>query len=110
MAKEYFDNLNIFLDELNIKNDISLPFEVRHFFSGAALYINNKICASLSPSGLAFKLGDDEADILIKSGKAKPLKYFDKGRIKKGYVLFERPNFKNKSKWKRYFIKASKQV
>jgi hypothetical protein len=28
----------------------------KHFFSGAALYSNMTICASLTPSGLAFKL------------------------------------------------------
>ena len=109
MAKKYFDQLNNLLDELDFKATISSPFEVKHFFSGAALYINHNICVSLSPAGLAFKLGKDKSLELVNIGHAKPLKYFEKGHIKQGYALFENPDLLNVSKWGDYFLEASKQ-
>ena len=60
----------------------------KHFFSGAALYSNNSICASLTPAGIAFKLPEHRCSTLIASGKALPLRYFAKSPVKKGYVLF----------------------
>ena len=80
--------------------------EIKHFFSGAALYANDKICASWSPGGLAFKLPTLEVANLIESGAAKPLTYFDKGRIKQGYAMFEAPELSKQTRWKPYFITA----
>ena len=110
MAKVYFEKLSALLEELNLETEITKPMEVKHFFSGAALYINKTICASWSPTGLAFKLEDKESNKLIESGKAIPLKYFPKGHIKKGYAVFKDPSEKKASHWKKYFIKSSQQV
>lgn len=110
MAKIYFEKLSALLEELCIENEITKPMEVKHFFSGAALYVNKTICASWSPAGLAFKLDEQEVNKLIKDGKATPLKYFTKGHVKKGYALFEEPNKKKRSHWKKYFIKSAQQV
>lgn len=60
----------------------------KHFFSGAALYSNGVMCASLTPVGLAFRLPADLRTELIDCGAASKLKYFAKSPIKKGYVLF----------------------
>ncbi len=84
--------------------------ETKHFFSGAALYINDTICVSWSPVGLAFKLPEDKVHKLIGAGKAKELKYFPKGHVKKGYALFENPVDKKLNYCKKYIIMASQQV
>ena len=60
----------------------------KHFFSGAAVYLNGVICASLSPKGLAFKLSGERSAELIEQGEAIPLQYFEKSPVKKGYALF----------------------
>ena len=60
----------------------------KHFFGGAGLYANNSICASLTPAGIAFKLPEHRCSALIASGKASPLRYFDRSPVKKGYILF----------------------
>ena len=52
MAKKYFEQLTSLVSELNINNEVSSKIEIKHFFSGAALYANESICASWSPSGL----------------------------------------------------------
>ena len=80
--------------------------EIKHFFSGATFYVNEVICVSWSPVGLAFKLPEEEVKKLIASGKAKPLKYFPKGHVKRGYALFESPESSKSSHWKTYFVKA----
>ena len=49
MAKEYYEKLSNFLIDVGIKKEITKPMEVKHFFSGAALYVNQTICVSLSP-------------------------------------------------------------
>ena len=84
MAKVYYEKLSNILTELDIKKEVVKPMEVKHFFSGAALYVNQSICVTWSPVGLAFKFPEKEADKLISSGKALPLKYSLKSHVKKG--------------------------
>jgi TfoX/Sxy family transcriptional regulator of competence genes len=110
MAKEYLGKLLDMVKELKVEEEVSLPMEVKHFFSGAALYINGTLAASWSPVGLAFKLPEQEVETLISNGEAKSLKYFAKGYVKKGYALFENPEKEKPSKWKKYFLKAAKHV
>ncbi len=110
MAKVYLEKLNHLLSAFELDKALSVSLETKHFFSGAALYANNTICASWSPGGLAFKLSSSEVERLISSGKAKPLKYFEKGHIKVGYAMFENPENSANSRWKGYFEKAIRLV
>jgi len=103
MAKEYYEKLLGLVKKLDLEPNINEQMEVKHFFSGAALYIHGEMCATLSPVGLAFKLTEEEVDKLIQSGQAIPLKYFPKGHIKKGYALFENPDLAQWQIWKPYF-------
>lgn len=110
MAKIYLEKLSGLIHRLKIEEEIDQGIKIKHFFSGAALYVNEKICVTWSPVGLAFKLPEDEVNTLIDCGKAKPLKYFPKGHTKKSYALFESPDEKKHQQWKEYFIKAARQV
>jgi len=85
MAQPYLDQLQALLDKSGLDSD---AVACKHFFSGAAMYCDGKICASLSPKGLAFKLGDKTSAKLIDGGQAQPLRYFAKSPVKRGYVLF----------------------
>lgn len=109
MAKEYFEKLSRLVSTLKIGTEVDDRIEVRHFFSGAALYAEGVICVSWSPVGLAFKLPEEEVASLINSGAAKPLKYFAKGHVKKGYALFEVPEGSKPERWRAYFVKAIEQ-
>lgn len=110
MAKQYFEKLSKLINELNISKEVSLKLEIKHFFSGAALYANETICASWSPAGLAFKLPEKKVKELLGNGKAIPLKYFPKGHVKKGYALFENPSKQKPNHWKKYFVESVGQV
>jgi hypothetical protein len=110
MAKIYLEKLSNLITKLKLEEEISKPIEAKHYFSGAALYIDKTMCASWSPVGLAFKLPEKEVEKLINQGKAIPLKYFTKGHVKKGYALFKNPDEENPSYWKKYFKNAAKLV
>jgi hypothetical protein len=44
------------------------------------------------------------------SGNARPLRYFAKGPVKEGYVLFEDPESSEKNLWENYFLQAVDQA
>lgn len=100
MAKPYLERL----EDLVARAVPRTPGLVcRHFFSGAALYSKGRICASLTPAGIAFKLPEHRCSGLIASGKAVALRYFDKSPAKKGYVLFPKAGSLTKSEIAEYF-------
>lgn len=88
---------------VGIGSRTSLPVVTKPFFGGAALYVGGTIIASLSRVGLAFKIGEPAATALISDGKARPLRYFPGGHIKKGYALFEDADLSTTSGWESLF-------
>lgn len=86
MAKPYLNRLSVIITSLNIATDEGVWLECKHFFSGAALYANGKICASLTPAGVGLKLPMESRIRLIEEGDGKELRYFDKAPVKKEYV------------------------
>ncbi len=91
MAQPYLDQLR----ELVSAIDGHQSLVCKHFFSGAALYVERSICVSLTSKGLAFKLPKSRCEDLFRQGKAIPLRYFDHSPIKKGYILL--PDFQELS-------------
>jgi len=110
MSKLYFEKLSGLISALDFGAELKAELTVKHYFNGAAVYADKSMCASWSPVGLAFKLPTTEVAELIANGQAKPLKYFAKGRIKKGYVLFDNPESKQKPALKAWFLKAADQA
>ena len=87
MAKIFLDQLSRIIDRATSGRIGDVSLECEHFFSGAAVYANGRICASLTPVGFAIKLPKDSRDILLKRRGVKPLRYFAKGPVKKEYVV-----------------------
>ncbi len=88
MAKEYLEKLSFFIKKATSEFSENVNLECKHFFSGAALYADGRICISLTPVGLAMKLPADVKDKLLKNKKAIPLRYFPKAPVKRDYALF----------------------
>ena len=86
MAEPYLSRLARIVNELGPQIPERATLESRHFFSGAALYTNGKIVASLSPAGFAVKLPEDTRRSLIKEGKGGEFRFFPGGPIKREYV------------------------
>lgn len=87
MTKEYLDRLNDLMAEIAPDISTTASLEVNHFFSGAAVYADGRICISLTPAGFALKLPEALRDELMKEEGTKNLQYFPKAPIKKDYVV-----------------------
>jgi len=68
MAEPYLERLSQITARLEPVLTGNLKLETKHFFSGAAVYANGKICASLSPTGFAVKLPAEVRSRLINEG------------------------------------------
>ena len=87
MAESYLGQLTDLVDELRLGGAGRPGLECRHFFGGAALYADGRICASLTPVGLALKLPLDSRQAMLADGRGRPLRYFDGGKVKREYVV-----------------------
>lgn len=86
MAKPYLEELEQLLDRVAPPFGAGEVVACRHFFSGAAAYVNGRIFMSLSPVGLGLKLPKARrAELMAAGGKA--LRYFPKAPIKAEYVV-----------------------
>lgn len=90
MAQPYLDRLAAKLGEARPSKPRNVLVECKHFFSGAALYADGKIFASLTPAGFAIKLPEHTRAALIRARRGRPLRYFTGGPIKKEYVVLSR--------------------
>ncbi len=88
MAKEFLEKLSTFVEQTAADLPEEITLECKHFFSGAALYAEKRICITFTPVGLAMKLPEKTRVNLFKNHQGVPLKYFPKAPIKKEYVLF----------------------
>lgn len=86
MAEPYLGQLEDLVHELGL-GEVGRSLECRHFFGGAALYVDGKICASLTAIGLAVKLPLAPRQSLLANGRGRPLRYFPGGKVKKEYVV-----------------------
>ncbi len=84
MAQPYLDELTQLVHNIDSG---SFDLACKHFFSGAALYVDGQICASLTPKGLAFKLPESRCAELFADNTAVPMQYFDNSPVKRGYIL-----------------------
>ncbi len=87
MAKAYVEELSQLMKQVTLGRYKDVHLEVKHFFAGAAVYANSKICITLTPTGLAVKLPAEHRSELLQGQGAEPLRYFPQGPIKKEYVV-----------------------
>lgn len=106
LAKEYVEKLSLIVKQATVRRFKDVRLECKHFFSGAALYANGRICISLVPVGLALKLPEKSRVLLLKEKGTKSLRYFPKGPIKKDYVVLPKAMLSD-SKVLRAWIKAA---
>ena len=86
MAEPYLERLSQITARLEPVSTGKVMLETKHFFNGAALYVNGKICATLSPAGFALKLPAEVRSRLIDEGKGQEFRFFPNGPIKREYV------------------------
>ena len=101
MTKEHLDKLSDLINKIYPTKPKNVELIVKHFFSGAAVYANGKICMTLTPVGFAIKLPEEYCIKLLKEKGVKPLCYFPKAPIKKGYVVLPESKLRDLVKLKR---------
>ena len=106
MAKEYLRQLTALIKQLTTGRFKNVKLECKHFFSGAAVYADGRICISLTPVGFAIKLPKESQNILMNVEGAKRLRYFPKGPIKKDYVVLPKAMLKDMKTLRRW-VKVS---
>lgn len=106
MAKEHLEQLAALIRQATSGSFKGVTLECKHFFSGAAVYANGRICISLTPVGFAIKLAEASRSILMKQKGVKQLQYFPEGPIKKDYVVLPKTML-NDMKILRHWVKVS---
>ncbi len=106
MAKKYLDQLVELMEKIDSTKFKDIDLKCKHFFRGAAVYANGKICITLTPAGFAIKLPEKHRNKLLGNKDTKPLHYFPDSPIKKEYVVFPK-NMKNNLRSLRYWTKIS---
>ena len=86
MAQPYLAMLSQMIVSLELPISKSVVLECKHFFSGAALYADGQICASLTPAGFGLKLPKEVRDRMIDEGEGEELKYFENAPVKREYI------------------------
>lgn len=87
MAEPYLEMLSRMITSLELPTSNKVVLKCRHFFSGAALYANGKICASLTPAGFGLKLPLEVRQRMIDEGQGDELRYFKNSPVKREYIV-----------------------
>lgn len=87
MARPYLDELTALIKASAPATAGGASPDCRHFFSGAAAYVEGKVFVLLTPVGLSLKLPPAACEELMKHHGATPLRQFPQGPIKKNYVV-----------------------
>ena len=106
MAREYVDQLSALMASATSGRFAGVHLECKHFFSGAAVYADGRICLSWTPVGFALKLPEQSRSTLMKERGAKPLRYFPRGPLKKDYVVLPAAMVKDRRVLRRW-VKVS---
>jgi len=110
MARAYIEKLSYLLQRANIADTESVKLEVKHFFGGAAIYANGKICVTLTKIGLALKLSEKTRQKLVETEDARPVQYFPQGPIKKEYALLPGRLINNNDSLHKWLLESVKYV
>ena len=86
MVASYLEALHSLLDRVGPDAVPSAAIICKHFFGGAAAYVDGRIFMTWTPVGLALKLPQASRDAWLEKG-ATALRYFPNGPIKKQYIV-----------------------
>ena len=110
MENKYFNKITILLKQTYPKLAIQYRLEFKNVFGAVGGYINGRIFASCGKFGVALRLPPDTLDGLFQEKKAKHLKYFFKGYVKKEYAVLSKRMLENKHQLKKLVEESIKYV
>ena len=106
MAAPYLEILSQKIVSLELQPPKGVLLDCKHYFSGAALYVNGKICASFTPAGFGLRLPQDVRDRMIYGGEGKELRYFENAPVKREYIALSQAIVEDRVKMKVLLLKS----
>ena len=100
MASRYLSRATDLLLETRPRLTATHHLEFKNCFGAVAGYVRGKIFISCGQFGVALKLPPETIERLIRVDCAKPLKYFTKGHVKKGYAVLSKHVIEDKARFK----------
>jgi len=70
-----------------VKLPAGMEISFKPVFGAVAAYADGEIFMTCGRFGLGLKLDDQTCEHLLQSAEGQPLKYFDKGHVKRNYVV-----------------------
>ncbi len=101
MENKYLNEITILLKQARPKLSTTHRLEFKNVFGAVGGYVKGKIFISCGKFGVAFRLPPNTLSSLFHEKKAKHLKYFPKGHIKKEYAVLSKRMLKNKYQLKK---------
>ena len=72
MAEPYLSRLQALIARLNVHAKDARDISCKHFFGGAAAYVDSRIFMTLTPAGLALKLSEQDCAALFQAHQPRP--------------------------------------
>ncbi len=97
---EHLDRLTRLLEQVRPGLAATHALDFKNVFGAVAGYVNGAIFISSGSFGIALRLPPEILRELLRDDGAQPLRYFEKGHVKKEYVVLperileDRPRFK----------------
>lgn len=110
MENKYFNEITTLLKQVRPKLTAQHRLEFKNVFGAVGGYINGKIFISCGKFGVALRLPPDTLAALFQAEKAKHLRYFPNGHIKKEYAVLSKQLLKNKHQLKKLVDESIKFV
>lgn len=76
-------------------------------FGAVGAYAGGRIFISCGKFGVALKLDGETCEALLASGAGRPLKYFDKGHVKRDYVVLSEDILADKTRCRELIRKSA---
>jgi len=110
MENKYLNEITTLLRQARPKLFTAHRLEFRNVFGAVGGYVNGRIFASCGKFGVAFRLSPDTLVTLFREKKAKHLRYFPNGHIKKEYAVLSKRMLENKHQLKKLVDESIKFV
>ncbi len=85
MKDEFRNRLDEILAQVPVPTGCEITYKA--VFGAVAAYANGNIFMPCGKFGLALKLPEERCQTMLADGRGSPLKYFEKGHVKRSYVV-----------------------
>jgi len=108
LIPDYSNKLEDLLKRVRPRLAITHDLEFRNCFGAVASYVDGNIFASCGKFGLALRLPPQTLTELFGESDVSPLKYFEKGHVKKQYAVIPERIINDRARFRKLLDKSVK--